>query len=375
MTEDTAPPSDSTIADHTMARTGPSRKMIGFPRKSSLRRARGPIILLVILAIVLAPIIVLTLRPKEASKPAKLAAIVNGLPVTFASYQRQLQYATAGYTGPGAPGTSLTGQTVARLLEDRAIQQAIAEALIDNEAAQQKLSTSSKDVDSEVAAMTKQAGGPGAMQTEMRAAGMTADAVRSIARYNILRSKLATVLHDPAWLDHLVGKATVQYFVSDGAAGPDNVPAVSLGHPAPPFVATDLLGRAVSLADLQGRVVVLNFWASWCGYCVTELPMLLTYARAHPSYYVIALNHGDDRATAQAYVEAHHLQGLTVWLDGSGDAFANYEMTGLPATFFIDKNGYLRSYNYGALADAGTLADQARLASKGLDNTIYNQGN
>ncbi len=339
-----------------------------------LARGRRITVIVVATLVIVAPIVVGSLRPRDPAKPMPLAAMVNGLPVTMTSYERQLVYATAGYQGPGAPGATPTGRTVARLIADRAVQQAIGEVLIDNAATTRHITVSSAELRRELDAMTAQAGGAAALQAQMRAASMTPSDLESIARHNVLRSKIAAALHDRAWLDHLIGTATIQYFVSDGAAGADNVPAISLGHPAPPFVARDMLGRAISLADLHGRVVVLNFWASWCGYCASELPMLLRFARAHPSYYVIALNHGEDRATAQRYIQAHHLEGLTVWLDASGDAFANYAMTGLPATFFIDGTGYLRSYNYGALADATTLADQAEHARKRLDNTYYNQG-
>jgi thiol-disulfide isomerase/thioredoxin len=373
MTDDGPIPTISHRLDDPSRATGSWRRhsLSALPGNRNVRLA----LIAVATLLIAAPIIVGSMRPKSSPKPEPLAALVNGLPVTMASYKRQLDYATAGYQGPGAPGSTPTGITVARLLADRAIQQAIGEALIDQAASKRNITVSDSELTHELDAMTKQAGGLTALQAQMRSANMTSSDLQSIARHYVLRSKIAAVLHDQAWLDHLIGSSTVQYYVSDGAAGADNVPAISLGHPAPPFVGRDMLGRAISLADLRGRAVILNFWATWCGYCASELPMLLHFARAHPSYYVVALNHGENRSTVQRYVEAHHLEGLTVWLDASGDAYANYDMTGLPATFFIDDVGYLRSYNFGALADSSTLADQAEHARKRLDNTYYNQGN
>jgi thiol-disulfide isomerase/thioredoxin len=348
------------------------RGRIQWPGWMRSQRVKQAVAIVSLVLVVAVPIVAGSLHSKSRS-PEAIAAMVNGLPVSMASYKKQLIYATAGYTGPGAPGTSPTGQTVARLIADTAIQQAIAEVLIDNAARQHGVIVTDAALNREVTRMTSQAGGITALHAQMKAASMTSADLRWVARHNVLRDELAKQLHDAAWLDHLVGKAVIQYYVSDGAAAADKVPAVSLGHPAPPFVAKDLRGTAVSLANLRGKVVILNFWATWCGYCVQELPMLLQFAKAHPNFYVIALDHLESSDKVRAYVASHHLRGLTVWLDTTGDAFNNYLMTGLPATFFIDARGHIRSYNFGAVADASTLADQASHALMGIDNTYYNQ--
>jgi thiol-disulfide isomerase/thioredoxin len=338
----------------------------------AVQRVKQTVSIVLLVLVVAIPIVVGSLHPRSQRQEA-LAAVVNGLPVSMSSYKRQLVYATAGYAGPGKPGKSPTGRTVARLIADTAIQQAIAEVLIDNTARQHDVTVSAKALSGELARMTKQAGGETALHAQMKAAGMTASDLHWVARHNVLRDELAKVLHDPIWLDHLVGKAGIEYYVSDGAAAADKIPAVSLGHQAPPFVATDLRGTAVSLANLRGKAVILNFWATWCGYCVQELPMLRAFAKGHPNVYVIALNHLESTHQVRAYLAAHQLGGLSVWLDSTGDAFNNYLMTGLPATFFIDAHGYIRSYNFGALADQATLDDQANHALKGVDNTYFNQ--
>jgi cytochrome c biogenesis protein CcmG/thiol:disulfide interchange protein DsbE len=303
-----------------------------------------------------------------------LPGLAGGLPVTMASYQRQLAYAIAGYTGPGSPGLSPAGQTVLRLLEDSAIQQAIGEGVIDYTARQRHVSVSAADVTAQVALITAQAGGPRALGVRMASANMTSADLQAVARHELLRERLAAVLHDPAWLDHVVAKATIVYYVSDGAASPDDVPAVSLGHPAPPFVAVDSTGRVVSLADLRGKVVVLSIWATWCGRCGSDLQLLEQLATAHPELRVVALDYLEAQPTVTDYVKKERLSRLSVWRDTTGGAYANYLLTDLPATFFIDRNGIMRSYNYGPLAGGQTLLDQARHALEGLDNTYYNLG-
>ena len=217
--------------------------------------------------------------------------------------------------------------------------------------------------------MTSIAGGSADVVAEMRSVHMTSVELRSIARHTLLRDRLAQQLHDSSWLAAKFANADIKYLVGDvsesGAA-----PAVGLGQPAPPLVATDLRGHAVSLADLHGRAVVLNFWTTWSGYSRSELPLLLQFARKHPELYVVALNHAEDGKTVRAFIRSHDLKGLTIWLDSGGQAYTEYQMTGIPATFFVDMHGVLRSYNYGALADMETLTDQAGHALRGLNNTL-----
>ena len=105
-------------------------------------------------------------------KPVPLAAIVNGLPVSMAAYQRQLRFARNSYSGPGAPGQTPTGRTITQLLENQAINQAIAELLIDHTAAQYHVEASSADVHAELARMAQVAGGTAALQRQARTAGM-----------------------------------------------------------------------------------------------------------------------------------------------------------------------------------------------------------
>lgn len=310
-------------------------------------------------------------RPAVAATPA-LAALVAGVPVTMAAYQRQLRFATNGYGGPRAVPDSPTWRTIRRQLENKAVSLAIAEALIDHQATTHHVRVDDAAVSAEVGRMTAAAGGPAALNAQMRATGMGLADLRWVARHTLLRDRVGDLLHDRAWLDHMVNTADIQYFVGDGAAGPDRVPAVALDHPAPPFVAVDLRGRAVSLADLSGRAVVLNFWATWCRYCVDELPMLLRFARAHPAVAVVALDRQEDPGLVRAYLHQHRLEGLTVWLDVSGQAYLDYTLPGLPATFYIDRSGTMRGYNFGPLNDPASLAAGGDHAARGVDYTTYN---
>ncbi|MGH2409922.1 MAG: SurA N-terminal domain-containing protein, partial [Chloroflexota bacterium] len=231
-----------------------------------------------------------------------LAAVVNGIPVPLTTYQWQLAVATRAYAGPYAPPNSPTGRTIARLLRDEAVQEAIAETMIDSAARKHQVTVSDAEVGREVARLTSAAGGTVGLTHQLRTAGMTMADLRRVARHMVLRDRVATVLGDPAWLDHLVGHAHITYYVGDGAASPDAVPAILLGHPAPPFVAVDLAGRAVSLADLRGKAVVLDFWTTPCLDCQGDLPLLLALSRTHPHLVVVALDRQEDAATIRRYL-------------------------------------------------------------------------
>ncbi len=101
--------------------------------------------------------------------------------------------------------------------------------------------------------------------------------------------------------------------------------------------------------------------------------MLLRYARAHPGTAVVAVDHQEDAGKVRQYIHQHHLEGLTIWRDTTGQPYVDYTLTGLPATFFIDAMGRLRGYNFGPLLNEATLAAGADHAARGIDNTIYNQ--
>ena len=111
------------------------------------------------------------------------------------------------------------------------------------------------------------------------------------------------------------------------------------GEAAPKFTAPLLLGDgSLSLAELEGRPVVLNFWASWCPPCRDEAPLL---RRAHEVYgdrvAIVGVDVKDSRTDAAAFAERYGLDYPLVRDDGS--IYADYGLTGQPETFFIDSEG------------------------------------
>ena len=115
------------------------------------------------------------------------------------------------------------------------------------------------------------------------------------------------------------------------------------GPAATDFTAPSLSGEtSISLADFKGRVVILNFWASWCAPCRYEMPH---FQALHEAYHdrgltVLAVNVKDDRQKALAFIEKHNLTFATVFDEGDR-IFEAYDLRGPPQTYVIDRAGHL----------------------------------
>jgi len=113
---------------------------------------------------------------------------------------------------------------------------------------------------------------------------------------------------------------------------------------APDFTLTSLSGEKVRLAELRGRVVLLNFWATWCPPCREEVPSLarLAVAMSNSDFQMITVAlDKEGRKAVEEYFQQAGVR-LTTLLDPAGTVSKSYGITGVPETFIIDKHGFIK---------------------------------
>ncbi|RMG41789.1 MAG: TlpA family protein disulfide reductase [Candidatus Dadabacteria bacterium] len=120
------------------------------------------------------------------------------------------------------------------------------------------------------------------------------------------------------------------------------------GDVAPDFnvVPIDHQTEKVSLSDFRGKVVLLNFWASWCGPCISELPALeRAYARLKSEGFVVVAVGIDDHVSSLKDFKERYGLTFPVLFDANGQASFRYGVRGVPETFFIDRQGKIALFN------------------------------
>jgi cytochrome c biogenesis protein CcmG/thiol:disulfide interchange protein DsbE len=134
---------------------------------------------------------------------------------------------------------------------------------------------------------------------------------------------------------------------------PREVPSPLIGKAAPPFELPLLHdpGKSFSPRDMQGRVWVLNVWASWCVACREEHPVLADFARsgATPLY---GLNYKDQRNDAIAWLRRYGDPYAASVVDADGRIGIDYGVYGVPETYVIDKQGMIRYKRIGPVTPA-----------------------
>lgn len=133
-----------------------------------------------------------------------------------------------------------------------------------------------------------------------------------------------------------------------------NAPGVFIpftNRTAPDFTVTDFnSGKKISLKDFRGKTVILNFWASWCGPCQTEAPLLSTYNAedAPANVVVIGIAAWDTSDQSKTFIQQYNLDYLN-GPDSTGTIAIDYGVAGVPETFVVGPDGTLEGKFPGAV--------------------------
>jgi peroxiredoxin len=142
----------------------------------------------------------------------------------------------------------------------------------------------------------------------------------------------------------------------NNGAGEDDQPspqaALESGTIAPDFEVDDLSGNRVKLSGFRGKVVLMNYWATWCGPCVREMPTFQEYQERFPSNLVVVGVNEEERAEQiQSFFEKTGMQiTYPILLDLTTGVGAMYKVNFLPTTFLIDEKGEIRFRHYGVMS-------------------------
>jgi len=120
---------------------------------------------------------------------------------------------------------------------------------------------------------------------------------------------------------------------------PGEIRSPLIGKPAPTFTLREVgTGRAVDLAQLRGKPVVINFWATWCGPCWEEHPVLVANAKLRPDVQFLGVVFQDTEEKILGFLQQRGSSYPTV-VDDMGKTAIAYGVGGVPESFFLDEKG------------------------------------
>jgi cytochrome c biogenesis protein CcmG, thiol:disulfide interchange protein DsbE len=148
----------------------------------------------------------------------------------------------------------------------------------------------------------------------------------------------------------LVVTGVIPLLESPTTQGAAALSAEESGEAAPNFELPDLDGNIKRLSDYKGQVVVLNFWATWCGPCVREMPMFQAFQERYPEMALLGVDEEESPETVRDFIQKMGLT-YTILLDEKARLGSDLRVNYLPTTFFIDGQGEIRFRHYGSMSE------------------------
>ena len=130
---------------------------------------------------------------------------------------------------------------------------------------------------------------------------------------------------------------------------------------APPLALPDIDGKTLDLSTLRGRLVLVNFWATWCPPCRREMPALAQAEKAHPNVRFLFVNQGEGEAGVRAFLQSQGLALDHVLFDEAMAVPRHYGTAGIPVTLFLHADGRLAKAHMGEIAPEQIATEIARL--------------
>ena len=125
--------------------------------------------------------------------------------------------------------------------------------------------------------------------------------------------------------------------------------ATSSSGPAPAFQLTGRNGKVIDLSQFKGQVVMINFWATWCGPCRQEMPLLEDiYKKYKPmGFTLVGVNVEPDAKGAEAWLSKQKPVSFPIAFDTDSKVSKMYKVAGMPSTVFVDRKGNIRVMHKG----------------------------
>ena len=145
---------------------------------------------------------------------------------------------------------------------------------------------------------------------------------------------------------------------------PNEIRSPLIGKPAPSFALREVgTGRTVDIGEFKGKPVVINFWATWCGPCWEEHPILVANARMlQPNVQFVGVVFQDEESKILDFLNQRGTSYPTL-VDDAGKTAIAYGVGGVPETFFLDSNGVIRA-KYNGPMDSDALQENLQKAMK-----------